>query len=307
MVGDQNILPFNIRIHGVSFLHMYKFACGNEVPMFQVDSLHSLNQIIGHAKFRNREYGQVLYRGECHLHETLIPSLLRNTTKCDANVSKLNAIIKKFLENGDLTNVIKIQDAKGKDVIEGVLQHYGAYTRFIDIVDNHWVALWMGLYECQHIHQNNDVFYHYQRRELSLFDAVSIEKRFLQDPYQYLLLLAIPEMNQEIAGVYKNECFTYVDLRQALPSIFLRPHAQHGYVIRKNLGHGVSCQDYDMATEVVGILRLRIDKVASWLGEGELLSQGNLFPPYAFDTGYKKLLEYSDIFAESKHSVANYI
>lgn len=306
-MGESSVLPKEIRTNGVSFLQMYKFACGREVPMFHVETLYALNQIIGHAKFINKEYGQVLYRGECKLHPTLIPSLLRGTKKCDANVSKLNTIMNKVLANGDLTNVLNMQKASEKDVIEGVLQHYGAYTRYIDVVDNHWVALWMGLYECQSIHQNNDTFYHYHKRELSLFDVVCTEKHYLQAPYQYLLLLAIPTMEQRLPGVYKNENFVCVDLRQALPSVFLRPHAQHGYVVRKNLSNGVTCQDYDMATEVVGILRLRIDKVALWMGEGELLSQENLFPPYAFDTGYKKLLEHNEIFEGSKHSVAMFI
>ena len=32
-------------------------------------------------------------------------------------------------------------------VIEAVLQHYGATTYCVDFVDNHWTALWFGLYE----------------------------------------------------------------------------------------------------------------------------------------------------------------
>lgn len=34
-----------------------------------------------------------------------------------------------------------------KLVVEAVLQHYGATTYCVDFVDNHWTALWFGLYK----------------------------------------------------------------------------------------------------------------------------------------------------------------
>ena len=72
-----------------------------------------------------------------------------------------------------------------------------------------------------------------------------------------------------------------VDLRSTLPSTFLRPHAQHGWTIkRKSLDseHGL-----DMANNVVGILRIRVCDAFNWVGNGELLSQESLFPNPHFD------------------------
>ena len=55
----------------------YKDSSGNliPVPIYEANSIYGLNQLVGYAKFINRDYGFVCYRGECRLHPTLIPSL----------------------------------------------------------------------------------------------------------------------------------------------------------------------------------------------------------------------------------------
>lgn len=71
------ILKKNFRTPGTHFVEEFTFSCGNKVPVFEIDNYHGLNQLLGHAKFNNRNYGNVYYRGECHLHNSLIPSLYR--------------------------------------------------------------------------------------------------------------------------------------------------------------------------------------------------------------------------------------
>ena len=61
-----------------------------------------------------------------------------------------------------------------------------------------------------------------------------------------------------------------------------------------------------MATNVVGIIKIRIDRAKQWLGNGELLSQENLFPPPAFDNGYDVLLSRTDLF-DNNFTIARYI
>ena len=53
---------------------------------------------------------------------------------------------------------------------------------------------------------------------------------------------------------------------------------------------------YDMSSQVIGILSVRIDKAAEWLGQGSLLTEQNLFPSPSIDQGYNTLLMHSDIF-----------
>lgn len=64
---------------------------------------------------------------------------------------------------------------------------------------------------------------------------------------------------------------------------------------------------YDMATEVIGILRLRIDRVREWIGNGKLLTQENLFPSLAYDRGYQMLLNKDHIFEKYHFEIARYV
>ena len=76
-----------------------------------------------------------------------------------------------------------------------------------------------------------------------------------------------------------------VDLRKALPSNFLRPCSQHGWVVRgKN-------ENYDFDTNISCIIRINIDLAKEMLGSGKLLSQENFFPDETIDQGYNILLE----------------
>ena len=68
-----NIIKSNNSIQGAKCVGEYKFACGNSVPIYEVFTVHELNQLVGYAKFLNREYGNVYYRGQCELYGTISP------------------------------------------------------------------------------------------------------------------------------------------------------------------------------------------------------------------------------------------
>ena len=51
----------------------------NKVPVYEVTTVHGLNQIVGHIKHNNANHGTVLYRGQANLHERLIPSILHGS------------------------------------------------------------------------------------------------------------------------------------------------------------------------------------------------------------------------------------
>lgn len=76
-----------------------------------------------------------------------------------------------------------------------------------------------------------------------------------------------------------------IDLRKALPSTFLRPCSQHGWVVR---GKDVS---YDFDSQISCVIRVNIDLAKEMLGSGTLLSQENFFPDETIDQGYNILLE----------------
>ena len=86
-------IPNNLRIADTKYIDKFNFANGHEAPIFEVDSMHGLNQIIGHAKFNNRDYGQVYYRGQCELYDTLLPSLFRGRKEASRATGELRKII----------------------------------------------------------------------------------------------------------------------------------------------------------------------------------------------------------------------
>ena len=121
-------------------------------------------------------------------------------------------------------------------------------------------------------------------------------------------MLALPKSpNKVIDGIEQTDSFLKIDLRQALPSVFLRPHSQHGIVVRKKVHPDKFADDYDLASEVIGILRIRIDRATNWLGNGQLLSQDNLFPSPMNDYGYDLLLQLPSGFFPNGYSVAKYM
>ena len=65
----------NISSPYIKKVSIHKFSSHHEVPVFEVSDYRALNQLIGYAKFLNTEYGDVYYRGEVHLHQTLLPSI----------------------------------------------------------------------------------------------------------------------------------------------------------------------------------------------------------------------------------------
>lgn len=307
------ILKSNYRLDGASYVGDHQFADGSIVPIYELSSMHSFNQLLGHAKFNNHKYGQVLYRGECSLHDNLLPSLFRDQNcKVAYRVNQLKTLINRFVKDVKASHFIKVENDESKWVVEGMLQHYGASTRFIDLVDNHWIALWMGLNKCAEITKNKG-YYRYFKRDLGSVQIVSPDGYVCinkDELYQYVLLVAVPtcQMQQTGTGIFRNNDMIYVDLRRSLPSTFLRPHAQHGCVLQRNVEENDYSRDnFNLASQVVGILRVRIDLANQWLGNGELLTQENLFPNIAYDTGYNMLLQRGDLFKDSMHKVTLYV
>lgn len=301
-------LKSNLSIPGTKFDHLHTFDCGNTVAVYDVTKMYGLNQIIGHAKFNNKEYGEVLYRGETKLHSGLIPSLFRKctgTTRWD----QVSPLVNKILQSEEIKFAMNagVDHKMARHKVEGMLQHYGIQTRFIDLVDNHWVALWMGLHKCCETKKIQH-YYHYEKRRIPIVELATGASVNVEDLYQYILMLALPKSNNApIDGIELTDEFVKVDLRQALPSVFLRPHSQHGLVARKKVNPSKYAKDYDMASQVIGILRIRIDYVDQWLGNGQLLSQDNLFPNAMNDYGYDLLLQLPDDFIPKNFAIAKYV
>lgn len=288
---------------------VHEFSSGHKVSIFDVYDYRALTQLIGYAKFLNANYGNVYYRGEVHLHQSMLPSIARKKSQGaqDKVAYALNKVIDAAIHDTDFSKFAGLKNLKNernqKMIMEALLQHYGYSTHFIDVVDNHWIALWFGLNKIQKI-KNRSSYYLYTRRTVNPIDVCSSEND--TDIYQYMLLIAADNKIAPIErGIYVGQNTITIDLRSSLPSIFIRPHAQHGLVIQRNRHE--TQEAFDIDRNVVAIIRLRIDRVASWIGEGKLLTNSNLFPAPAYDYGYEVLLEQNNLFKNDYHEITQYI
>ncbi|MDP9123357.1 MAG: FRG domain-containing protein, partial [Pseudomonadota bacterium] len=91
-----------------------------------------------------------------------------------------------------------------------------------------------------------------------------------------------------LPGRFRDARSETIDLRVAAPSHFVRPHAQHGLLVRKlsKAGNPVG----DNWPLHVGTIRVRLEAALDWLGDATTLTAHSLFPPAYYDYGYRELL-----------------
>lgn len=253
--------PSNISVETI------ELACKKAINVYTIETVHDLTQFIELGKYKNNKVGNVYFRGQTSLYGgTMVPSLYREREKLDRITWKYNERINKVIKEQ------KIFSKYSRTVFEPLIQHYGVKTPYIDLVDNIWVALWFALHQAtsETINSHEYVYYHESNEE-----------------YAYIILM-ISDAKEETKqfGVYKGSDTTLIDLRKATPSFFLRPHAQHAYMIRKN-----EAFPGDYSDLIVGIAKIPTSVGFKWLGSNEFLTLSSLFPAVRFDSGYKNLLK----------------
>ena len=281
---DVHTISNRQHIQDCNFVTYHKFSSGEKVSVFDVPNIVSLNQIVGYAKYINRDSGEVFYRGQTKLYPTMCPSLFHGKTTPRARQkaqATLSQQIQKVIHDRQLCKEIGFNSDSDTIIIEGMLQHYGCKTKCIDVVDNHWIALWFGLNKYFALTRKENLYATYRTR-------VAIPPYTSDDEYQYLIMICADKGQEVKQGVVYGKKVTTVDLRYALPSTFIRPHAQHGLVLKKVSSGGDDT--FDLANRVVAILRMKTTDVLNWIGNGTLLSQCSLFPAPPFDWGYNILL-----------------
>lgn len=144
------------------------------------------------------------------------------------------------------------------------------------------------LQHCKHINLKNTM----RERKIDRFNSDS------NLGHMFLFLFVADTNCPTIQGISFGEETYTIDLRKTLPSTFLRPGSQHGWIVRgKN-------EDYQFNNRVACVARINIDLVNEMLGNGSLVNTGNFFPSADFDQGYHVLLERqinSPIRAKAKH------
>lgn len=247
------------------------------IEVLHADEPHALVMAAGYLKFNlaKTQSEGIYFRGQRKLYGTLTPTLYRGLTLQKAQDKKHKAVsdlIDKFRASGSIFKSF------GEYAHEPLLQHYGISTTWIDLVDNVWIALWFACHRALGIGRL-DEFMHFEKR---LPDST--------EKYAYILLVAadISNRSRKKPGYYFGDKTELVDLRMAAPSVFLRPHAQHGLLFRKMGGEGGRPLDY--SDQIRGIIRVDLAKAIDWLGAGKMVNTHSLFPPPYYDNGYQILL-----------------
>jgi hypothetical protein len=267
--------------------------------ILDIKDQHALIQAVGWLKFVGR--GTVLFRGHASDHGNVEPSGLRGTgvhgyetlvdasrrlsdrlfgcsCSCGADGARLPAHrCHERVTRGASKSAVLLPGA-WRASVEPLLQHYGFSTRWVDAVDNVWIALWFG---CHNQVTAGRHAYHSRR-------SVTQEG---EGAHCYITVLNAGQLAAgQVPGYATNSAYHVIDLRYAVPSGYLRPHAQHGLLIRS--ASSPSSATYCRVTEcTAATLRIRLVDALSWLGHGSLTSGHALFPPASRDEGYRRLLD----------------
>ena len=256
----------------------YVLDSASKQSVFHVFDPHALVQAAGYLKFKNGTAAEegVFFRGETKLHGSLSPTLFRGLSN-QTSQSGRTRLLKKAMQ--ELCGTNNIFSSFPNLAHEPLLQHYGLRTSWVDLVDNVWVALW---FACHRAHATGPIsqYLHFEKR--------NVHKE--PDAFAYILLVGADNgrLAHRAPGIYVGTNTELVDLRVAAPSIFLRPHSQHGLLFRVRGDHVKRPVDY--GTQIRGILRISLADALAWLGAGQMLGVHALFPPPYYDRGYSILL-----------------
>lgn len=244
------------------------FVLHSEQPDFVVRAIGKLHYEYG------KQGRRILFRGQSQLYGgSLKPSLWRNLTGAEL-VTEAKAQLGQYLTDF-WEPKFRSKHVDDGPAVEALLQHYGLKTSWLDVVDTLWPALWFASHRLSPL----------QKRA----PGQSYEPS--DSPYCYLLCLKTGVQQSPPvrgSGLVQDEDCELVDLRIAASSLFLRPHCQHGQLIRSANGDAV---DYWHLVE--GIIRLPTPTVLKWLGDSELVSERFLFP--AEDFGLNDLKRYAKL------------
>ncbi len=255
----------------------------NSVPIYHFDSYNLLNQFIGYVKYQNRKCGNVYLRGQSDLYgaQKMIPSALRGIDDEANRLKKSRSLIRKSAKQAP--NLCEMPE----NVLYPLLQHYGIKTEWLDLVDNTWVSIWFALHKSSSTiigpHQHVD-----------FFDTPD-------DRFGYIFLMLVDAQKEGLSGTYKGGNTLLTDLRKAAPSIFLRPHAQHGLMVRKAKGPFMDYSDL-----VVGVAQIDVKQGFERIGRKGMLSTHSLFPPATYDHGFRLLLEQYDTTGKDAQFIDSY-
>ncbi len=244
--------------------------------VYHVSSPHVMLQAAGYLKYMAaKEQAVVYFRGQSAKYNNMRPGLYRGIAKDEVRL-KRERLLDEYLQQIAVEK--KVFRDVGEYAREGLLQHYGLRTRWIDVVDNIWIALWFSVHNGLVWGSRKQVL-HFERRVPAK-----------PDDYCYIVLMKaqVTNIKKDKPGLYLGPGTEVIDLRLAAPSTYIRPHSQHGLLMRRSDVNAAKDMNYDGL--IAGVLRMDLKDALAWLGDGKLLTTHSLFPPPVYDFGYQHLI-----------------
>lgn len=230
-------------------------------PVVDVETYLSLVQVAGLFKYKLE--GKVLFRGQTEESPDVNPTAYRGALEeCAAIDREIGPFLDLYRKRRGLSESLHQRHST-----EPLLQHYGLRTRWLDVVDSLPHALFFALHACQ-----------------PLDAATRLVRRTQGDGFVYVFHAPQLRPMQEgsdgtdVKGMFRFGKGGFLcDLREARLSQALRPHVQHGWLIRPEPG----CTS--LLPQVVCIIRFSVGRARRWIGSGEALSVTTLFPDESRD------------------------
>jgi hypothetical protein len=234
---------------------------------------HALTRAGGFLKHVRGEHGErVLYRGQTRDWRPCLPSLFRGDEgplPSRARGLRRDALAEYLEQMRGARAFVPTGRRTYAHAHEALLQHYGIKTPWVDLVDNVWVALWFAT-----------------KRMASSTTATRWRFANSRERYAYILLVTTGKLPRAVApGLWAGPECELIDLRVAAPSFYLRPHAQHGLLVRRR------DDPAHIDRHILGTLKIPTRHARRWLGGGFLHDPTVMFPPPRHDLGYLRLLK----------------
>lgn len=283
----------------------------NEWVVWSVSNPNELTAVAGYLRYK-AQHGIAFYRGESSLHSSMLASAFRphadgsghsglTQLQFDTHAAAMRNYVDalfgspctcksgpfSFKNAHRCAEVTKrtqqtsaaLVSGTYRAVVEPLLQHYGVKTRWLDVVDNIWVALWFACFQ----QVSSRRYAHHVKR--------SISREGLGAKAYVIVFQTEPLSDTQVPGYRVGPATRAVDLRYSVPSIYLRPHAQHGALIAPAVVVGNPMGS--LHQRVAGVIEVGLSDALDWLGTGSMTSAGTLFPSASFDDGYRRLLDYA--------------
>lgn len=234
-------------------------------PCLRVRSYRALVRVVGYFKYHAGTH--LLYRGQTACFGKMKASLYRRTPPpTDVDIE---SFLQRFRATFDFDRGPKAQLST-----EPLLQHYGLETRWLDAVDSLPHALFFASHElCDSSQVNGSRTFVPSLREYGFIYMLDVGH-----------LRPIQRNKVAVIGYSRTSLGLHLaDLRALKPSSALRPHAQHGLLVR------AASDAPDLWPHLVARVAVPTKEARAWIS-GEAMDREALFPPPVWDNFYGKVL-----------------